>query len=217
MPFQPANCIKVELKWRHETTNLHWRNILHVGPQAAPITQADANSIASEIQDALVGATLWLPYLDAQVSLDGCEITWLGVEGAEQFHTVLPNTSPFTGDIPTLPLNVAFCTTIRTTLNSRNGRGRIYTSGLSSDVLDDLRVNSVDAAVADAIVSFWDAVRGQIDGGTPWQLGVLSRYDGVDPDGKPIPRAAGLFTPATQVSYTSLRLASMRSRLKSSS
>lgn len=188
-------------------------------PAPRPSSRGDhagaGDDIGDAISDAFVGATNMFPFLDNGVVTDGCQVSWLGVEGSEQFEVVKPNLSIGTGVGACLPLNVAFCNTIRTTLNTRNGRGRIYTSGISSAAIDDTRVNSLAPGAADAFAATWDAVRGTIDAQTDFKLGVLSRYDGVDPDGKPILRPAGVFTAAVKVVSRNARLDSMRSRLKS--
>lgn len=216
MAFQPSPAIKVELKWKHTGTDVSWRNILHVGPANAPIAQSDADLIGAAIRDGFAGANNMFLYLDAGVITDGCEVTYLGVEGEPQFSVVEPDSEAGLAAGVCLPLNVAFCVTLRTSLNTRNGRGRVYVSGISDTALTDTRVNKLDPAALGDFEATWDAVRGQIDSDTPYQLGVLSRYDGVDVDGKPIPRPAGVFTAVTSIDARDTRLDSMRSRLKQS-
>lgn len=110
-----------------------------------------------------------------------------------------------------LPNNVAFAIKFTTALRGRSFRGRIYLPGIS--LSSEQNSGFLLLAAADNLL-------GDVEGalvGTATTLSVahvvVSRYSGVDVNGDPIPRIAGVTEPVTAYSYSDLAFDSQRRRL----
>lgn len=109
------------------------------------------------------------------------------------------------------PNNVALCISFRTGIAGRSFRGRNYVPGVPTD---QITLNTFEAGWMADVKATYDlllAGGGALPGG--WIWGVLSRFSGVDVDGKPIPRASGVFTPIVNTLFTDSTADSMRNRL----
>lgn len=109
------------------------------------------------------------------------------------------------------PNNVAAVVSFRTGLAGRSFRGRNYIPGISNNAVGG---NTIDGTWRDAIIAAYSLL---LPGGTVLPAGfiwvVVSRYSGVDGDGKPIPRLAGIVTTITAVVFTDNIVDSQRRRL----
>jgi len=111
---------------------------------------------------------------------------------------------------PPLPSNVSLSISFRTALRGRSFRGRNYVVGLAVD--DQLDQNSIKPTVMSAWVDAYTELIALASGaGATWI--VASRFSGVDGDGHPVPRAAGVTTPITNVVATDNTIDSQRRRL----
>lgn len=109
------------------------------------------------------------------------------------------------------PNNVALCISFRTGLAGRSFRGRNYVPGVP---VDQITLNTFDPGWMADVKTTYDLLLpggGALPGG--WIWGVLSRFSGVDVNGKPIPRTTGVFTPIVNTLYTDSTADSMRNRL----
>jgi len=108
-----------------------------------------------------------------------------------------------------LPNNVAFSVELGTGQTGRSKRGRTYATGIPE--------NEVAQSIADPgfTLDYLTAIAGigaQADS-VGWDWVVCSQYSGIDGEGKPIPRAAGVVTPITVVSKYDNVVDSQRRRL----
>jgi hypothetical protein len=105
---------------------------------------------------------------------------------------------------------------IRTGLRGRAFRGRTGIPGLTEPMVAG---NFLTAAARNNLQGGMDAFRGALGGPTApdtevYELGVISRFKGVDANGVPIPRVGGpIFTPSISVDVSS-RISSRVSRLR---
>jgi hypothetical protein len=109
------------------------------------------------------------------------------------------------------PNNVAPAVSFRTGMAGRSFRGRNYIPGISNSSVVG---NNVDAGWRDDILNGYSLLlpAGSVLPGTfVWV--VASRFSGVDVDGKPIPRLAGIVTTITAVIFTDTVVDSQRRRL----
>lgn len=96
---------------------------------------------------------------------------------------------------------ITWCIKWTTGLRGRSFRGRTFYVGIpKADLLD----NVIDSTFAAAVITDYTALRTAFNGLTGFTMVVLSRFSGVDANGKPIPRAAGLTTAVNTPSYTDL-------------
>jgi len=109
------------------------------------------------------------------------------------------------------PNNVAACISFRTGIAGRSFRGRNYIPALAND---QVNLNTMEPEYMAALKAIYDMLLpggGALPGG--WIWGVLSRFSGIDALGKPIPRAAGVFTPIINTTFVDATVDSMRNRL----
>jgi hypothetical protein len=100
-----------------------------------------------------------------------------------------------TNTSPPMPNNVTLTVSFRTALRGRSFRGRNYTIGMVDAQIEG---NTVLPGTVSAWQDAYEALIAiQQDVGAVWV--VASRFSGVDADGKPIPRAAGVTTPIISV------------------
>lgn len=123
------------------------------------------------------------------------------------------SSTPTTGGVgaePT-PNNVAACISFRTGTAGRSYRGRNYIPAIPGTMVT---TNTLDSDwMGDMAQAYGLLLEG--GGALPgdWEWVVVSRYSGVDADGKPIPRVAGIATPVSTVLFTNAIVDSQRRRL----
>lgn len=109
------------------------------------------------------------------------------------------------------PNNVAACISFRTGTAGRSFRGRNYVPAVPNSLIT---TNTLESGWMGAIRAAYELLLpggGALPG--DWEWVIASRYSGVDVDGKPIPRVAGVATPVSTVVWTNATVDSMRSRL----
>lgn len=124
--------------------------------------------------------------------------------------TFVPPTAEFGASTANVvPGNVTMSISFRTALRGRSFRGRNYALGLTEDQiagnqfvtgLTALWQAAYDALIVAAATAGWTWV-------------VVSRFSGVDGDGHPVPRSAGVTTPVTSVVVVDDNVDSQRRRL----
>lgn len=110
----------------------------------------------------------------------------------------------------TLSNSLAMTVSFRTALRGRSFRGRNYIAGLTTGQMTN--ANEVDPDVAASFISAYNSLLGADALVTGWTWVVVSRFSGMDVDGHPIPRAAGIPTEITRVVVTDLIIDNQRRR-----
>lgn len=109
-----------------------------------------------------------------------------------------------------LPNNVSLTVSFRTALRGRSFRGRNYVTGIPESV-------AAQSHLAGAYVAGWQVAYAQllsdVSGVGDFEWVVASRFSGVDVDGDPIPRVAGVTTPVTSIIVVDDVVDSQRRRL----
>src|SRR6266487_2562314 len=104
---------------------------------------------------------------------------------------------PGTGGSTTVANNVTIVVSFRTDQRGRSFRGRNYIAGIPALQFSDS--NHIESSYATSLITAYNTLIGPDALETGWTWGVISRFSGVDVNGNPIPRVAGVFTPITQV------------------
>jgi hypothetical protein len=140
------------------------------------------------------------------------EVATTDLTTATSSSVTLPAAADTRGDSaqPALPNNVALSVSFRTTQRGRSFRGRNYYAGLTEG---QVLANTVLAGAVIAIREIFEELLTVADFVSDTQWVVLSRFSGVDGNGDPIPRAAGLATPINSVVVVDGIVDSMRRRL----
>jgi hypothetical protein len=146
------------------------------------------------------------------VQLQAVRVRNINSETAQAGESTLPSAAG-SKPIDMQPAQVAALIQKRTALRGRSFRGRLYLAGISSA--------STDPGPGNLLSVYRTALQGAIDGfradvavagaPTPLLLAVVSRYKGVDAQGRPIPRAVGLATTITAMPVA-IALATQRDR-----
>lgn len=135
------------------------------------------------------------PLQPASVSLTSIKLTSLVTDTspAIEYVTGLPNVGSGGGTI--LPSNVTAAITFLTLFRGRNNRGRNYIVGLREGDVDN---DTIQQGAVDAWIDAYEELLAAAEvADFPWV--VVSRYNGVDGNGKPIPRVSGQTTPVIAV------------------
>lgn len=114
-------------------------------------------------------------------------------------------------DIESMSGNVAPCISFRTNIAGRAFRGRNYIPGIDVSAVD---VNTLDPDWMDLMTTAYGllGVGGSVlPTGFTWV--VVSRFSGVDVNGKPVPRLEGISTTVTQALFADNTVDSQRRRL----
>lgn len=195
-PRPPApGIIKIELM--HAMAGQPAVNVLHAlwaGPEPTEGSLSDAAFAVRESWE-----TRLVPALASAYQFRGARLTDLTSDsGAQSEHDALLEGEDVR---PLTDAARAMCITMRTSLRTRSGRGRLFMPGLVDAKCANAR-HWLDDAVQDTVVRM-EQFRAEIDqpvlGPIGLTLGVLSYFSGVDPvTGAPILRGQPLFTPMTR-------------------
>jgi hypothetical protein len=173
-------------------------NVFHLQKNAA-ITLADLNTVTTAFQnwESATGAH----HRSSDAGLSGLIATDLTTQnGISQRYEIVPEINGGNGD-GVDSFGITWCIKWTTAQRGRSFRGRTYYVGVpKADLVDNL----IDATFAAAVIVDYQALRTALNAITGFTMVVLSRYHGVDANGKPVPRAAGLTTPVNNPSFTDL-------------
>jgi len=192
MPFIPvANVLETEVRMLLDNqkieNTLYW--FKDVGWEVA-----DAVALAGDLL--VWWNTFYAVPLSTQLSLR--EIYCTDLSSATGFTHTQPAPAPApTGDVDfeSEPNQVAIAISFRTNQRGRSFRGRNFVSGLPGN---GVLQNTVEpGTVANIVAAYNELLAVAAANGAEWS--VVSRYSGVDADGDPIPRAAGISTTITSV------------------
>lgn len=170
------------------------------------------DSLPDELALALIEwwNTSYSPLVTSNLELREVVVTDLSSDTGFQ-HTQSPATLTL-GSITTsdaFPNNVSLAVSFRTAQRGRAHRGRNYIVGITDSQVTN---NTMD----DTTVEAWQlAYNGILDAVADLACNwcVVSRFEGVDADGKPIPRSEGVTTLVTNVVITDKVVDSQRRRL----
>ncbi len=169
-PLVIPNAGLLKLRWSGETRA--WLNVL--GLIGFPTLPAFDQTLADTIHASLRGDPsfiILLGLLAPTVVFEGVAIRDISAANRAEFISAgVPASGSGTGDA--LPLSVAACVTIRTSLAGRSFRGRTYFSGFD-EAQNDASGRQV-AGVNTAIANVMGAIQGIVTGHT-MRLAVLSR------------------------------------------
>lgn len=124
-----SNACQLKLNWSGPTRT--WANVFGgLGNPTLPvINQALANTLMTAISASFTSSGL-APLIGTTVSLQSVSIRSLNAANQPEFvSNVAPVSGGATGDL--LPLSVAACVTVRTTLSGKSFRGRMYITGFN--------------------------------------------------------------------------------------
>lgn len=206
MPFVPvANTALVETRMTLDSQQVE--NTLWVEFPAAP-SAADLLTLANDIDSWWEGS--YAPLVSDGVQLREVVVTDMTTASSGQV-SVAPAVAAFGGQSsPDLPSNASLTVSFRTALRGRSFRGRNYLVGLTEDTNTGNIVNSPFIAL---VIAAYEEL---LSGGGALSAGewvVASRFSGVDVNGNPIPRAAGVTTPIISVVVVDNVIDSQRRRL----
>lgn len=206
MPFIPVP-ETVEAEIRMSLDGQHIENTLYF-TKIGGVTLAEAVALAGDLL--IWWNTSYAVPLSSQLSLR--EVYMTDLETATGYTHTQPAPAPApVGDVDfeSEPNSVALCVSFRTNLRGRSFRGRNYVSGLPGN---GVLQNTVEPATVAGIVSAYEDLLGVASAaGVEWC--VVSRFSGVDGDGKPIPRANGIATAITSVLAVDPTVDNQRRRL----
>jgi len=207
MPFVPvSNTAMVEIRFLLD--DQHIENTLYF-ERADAVTSENLTSLNNAVLAWWIDNMSTLQPTALQLSEIVC--TDLTSDSGPQV-TLAPPVAQFGSvDSPVLPNNVSLAISFRTGLRGRSFRGRNYIPALwEGGVIG----NTVGTTIVDAFATAYTELitdTGVADAGYTWA--VVSRFSGVDGDGKPIPRETGLSTPVASVVIVDATVDSMRRRL----
>jgi len=99
-----------------------------------------------------------------------------------------------TGSGSPMPLVASVAIKHTTGLGGRSYRGRSYWIGLTMNSVED--GDKISALAAAALAGKYNTLRSDLDA-AGWTFVIVSKYSGVDEDGKAIPRSEGIMTAVT--------------------
>lgn len=206
MPFVPVlNTVLAEMRMSLDGQQVE--NTLWFEAAAAP-TPADMTSLA----DLLINWWVANYAPQASVNLQLVEVVISDQTTATSAQVSMAPEEPALGTIVSdaLPNNVSLTVSFRTALRGRSFRGRNYVVGIpeSAAALSHLG----GAYVAGWVVAY-ETLLSLIDTDGTFDWVVVSKFSGVDVNGDPIPRVAGVTTPVTNVVVVDDVVDSQRRRL----
>jgi hypothetical protein len=171
----------------------------------------DEASVSSFLDDirALIETDL-LPFLSTIIQL--IRVVGTLLDAADALSLTLNVSPPVSGSDSASPLpnNSSYAITFQTAGRGRSKRGRNYIAGLTTGSRGS--TNTVTSTFRTNVLAYYDALLalGTANGAT---MVVVSRFSGVDVDGNPIPRVAGVVTPITGFGTADMNLDAQRRRL----
>lgn len=206
MPFVPVpSTVMVEMRMRLDAQEIE--NTLYF-EKATAWTVAQYTALANAM--IVWWNTAYGLVLSSDLSLVEVYITDLTTATSPVHAQAAPIPNP-TGTVPTatLPNNVSLTVSFRTANRGRSYRGRNYVPGLPENAVT---LNTVQPSTVAGIQNAYTGLFAVADGQSiEWV--VVSRYSGIDGDGKPIPRTIGLATPVTAAIVVDAIVDSQRRRL----
>ncbi len=204
MPFIPvADAAKVACKFTaygQQFINTLWFT------KSGGWTSTDLTDLCTAINSWVVAE--YAPLMSNDYSFEGSTAVDMSAEGQEGVE--VPLTTPEEGGnvVAGLPGNVTAAIKFLTGFTGRNNRGRNYFVGLGENQVTG---NTIESAAVTGIQAAYDALGSYLVGLSADHV-VASLYSGVDSNGKPIPRTAGVTKVITQYAMDNL-VDSMRKRL----
>ena len=166
----------------------------------------DLNDLATAVNSWVV--TEFMPLLVNNVTFMGSTATDMSSAGAEGVELLEGTPVAGSGGSQGLPSNVTAAIKFLTGLTGRSNRGRNFIVGIPREATTGDNINGASAA---EFVTAYEALATYLTGITA-DHAVVSLYSGVDSNGKPIPRSAGVVHAVTSYAMD-LALDSMRRRL----
>lgn len=207
MPFVPVtNTAAVELRMLMDDQQVENTLTFRLG---ATLTPSNLLTLCNDLEAWWIAN--YAPQTNAQNSLVEIVATDLTTATGPSISVSPVGGDPGGGSGDFLPMNASLAISFRTASRGRSFRGRNYFVGLSEGQVTG---NTVDLAVVAALQDAYELLLPV--GGIftdDWIWVVTSRFSGVDVDGRPIPRAAGLTTPITNVVIVDRTIDSARRRL----
>lgn len=198
MAFQPApNIAQIQVVGRVDGQVTI--NNLYFEVSGGGITAVNLEAITIAVQNWAVSQLA--PELSEDWSFEraiGVDLTL--VDGA-RVEVANPTPGGIAGEAA--PNNVACCVSFRTSARGRSYRGRNYIPGIPNTVID---LNAMDPAFLSSISGTYSLMIGAGTFEAGWQWVVLSRQTGG------VPRANGIGSPVTSVTFSTPYVRSMRSR-----
>lgn len=206
MPFIPVN-LTAECEIRMLLDGQKVENTLYF-KRTATMTTVDMTALGTSLIN--WWASFVADYTSQDVTLNEVFITNLST--ATSAVVSVPTSSTITGSIVTgsLPNNVALAVSFRTANRGRSFRGRNYVVGLPET---EVVKNTVSDGVVDNVEIAYNQLLSPLPGSSGWTWCVVSRFSGVDADGKPIPRTSGIATTITSALVVDPIVDSQRRRL----
>lgn len=149
-----------------------------------------------------------LSSMNNTVTYNGSEAVDMTAEGQEGAFVPVTSGNVGTKSGDGLPSNVTAAIAFKTGFTGRSNRGRNFFIGLDPD---QVAGDSLTPASIPFLTGIYDALASYLTGLAAEHV-VASLYHGIDGDGKPIPRAAGIIHAVTSY-FVDSALDSMRRRL----
>ncbi len=169
-------------------------NVLHWGSNDL----AGDNTLVTTVSERLraTWAANIMPKLSNTLAMQRVTARSLEVADGPQATTTAPLTPGGIVGVVTTP-QVAFVVKKVTGLSGASRRGRMYIPGIPANAVDPAPGNVLGAQLApwNTALAAVRADMASVPGVGLGELVVVSRYQGVGADGKPLPRPSGIFTP----------------------
>lgn len=202
MAFIPAlNTARLGIEW-HSNGGLYAVNTIYCQKIAGAIT---AQSLI-DLADVIAASFFTLAAKPVSNNLHLARITARDMTSQNDDVVTQSYGTAYDGDLtsPLLPAQNTFAVSLRTGLAGKSFRGRLYHPGMT----EDSAIGSfVDSARAAAIVNMWSTINSALVLDNLFRWVVASFY------ADKAPRATALLTPVTTVTFTDLRMDTLRTRL----
>lgn len=191
----------IELVARYEANGFFWgTNTFHFEQLSGPAVAADLVDVYNDF------CIWWGAEMDIYTAL-AVDLANVTVRALDSMTSPTYTNSPgLSGTIVSdaLPPNSTIAVSLRTALGGKSGRGRLYQAGLPESLVSGKFLSSTVAG--NLQIAYENLLTAPSFSGRPWS--VLSKYTAG------APRAAGLLTPITSITFTDFRMDSMKTRLK---